>query len=352
MTPKEHTRYSRHTLLQEIGVEGQEKLKKSSVFVIGAGGLGCPALLYLTAAGVGRIGIADFDVVEESNLQRQVLYTTEDLGLSKSERAKERLQLLNPLIKFDSHNVKVTSANVFDLLKSYDIVLDGSDNFSTRYLINDACVLLGKPLVYGSVFKFEGQVSVFNYKGGPTYRCLYPHPPKEDEVLNCSEVGVMGVLPGIIGSLQANEVIKMITGAGEVLSGKLLLFDALNTIFNTISFTSVAANKEIKDLIDYDIFCGVSKIKKINASELKKKLERGDSFNLIDVRNKEEFERFNIGGSLIPMNEIEKRKEEISKKEEIIVICQSGKRSATVAAFLLKEGYINVLDLEGGLNTW
>ncbi len=352
MINQEHIRYNRHLILPEIGEEGQQKLKNSSVFVIGAGGLGCPALLYMAAAGIGKIGIADFDVVDESNLQRQILYTTEDIGLSKIGQAKKRLSALNPFVKIEAHNVRVNRENVIELLKDYDVVLDGSDNFSTRYLINDACVILNKPLVYGSVFKFEGQVSVFNYKDGPTYRCLYPNPPKEGEILNCSEVGVVGVLPGIVGTLQANEVIKIFTGIGTVLSGKILLFDVLSMIFNTISFSSIAENKIIKELIDYDIFCGVTEIKKMTASQLKEKLKLGSALQLIDVRNEEEFVQFNIGGKLMPLTVFEARRSEISMDGDIVIICQSGKRSETAAAILTKNGYASVYSLEGGLNTW
>ncbi len=354
MTNEEQKRYNRHILLPEIGMEGQEKLKKSSVFVIGAGGLGCPVLLYLAAAGVGKIGIADFDVVDESNLQRQILYTTEDIGLSKAEQAKQRLALLNPFIKIEAHKIKISRENILELLKEYDVVIDGSDNFATRYLVNDACVILNKPLVFGSIFKFEGQVSVFNYKGGPTYRCLYPEPPKDGEVPNCSEIGVMGVLPGITGTLQANEVIKIITGAGAVLSGKLVMFDALSMNFNTISFKVIPENRSIKELIDYEVFCGVSESKtdQISAQELKLKIEQGILFQLVDVRNEEEFERFNIGGKLIPLSELEGRRNEISSDTEIVLICQSGKRSEKAAEILKKYKLDKIYNLAGGLNSW
>jgi molybdopterin/thiamine biosynthesis adenylyltransferase/rhodanese-related sulfurtransferase len=350
MTDQEQSRYNRHIILPEIGMEGQEKLKKASVFVIGAGGLSCPALLYMAAAGIGRIAVADFDVVDESNLQRQVLYTTADIGLSKAEQAKERLQLLNPFITIEALNVKITRENILELLNNYDVVVDGSDNFTTRYLVNDACVILGKPLVFGSIFKFEGQVSVFNYQNGPTYRCLYPEPPKEGEVPNCSEVGVIGVLPGIIGTLQANEVIKIITGIGNVLSGKLLMFDALSMVFNTISFKPLPENKKIKELIDYELFCGVGQTKQISAKELKKKIEQADNFQLVDVRNEDEFERFNIGGLLIPLPELEERRNEIPAEKEVILICKSGKRSEAAVNILNKYGYTKVWNLEGGLD--
>lgn len=354
MTNEELKRYNRHIILPEIGKEGQERLKNASVFVVGAGGLGCPVLLYLAAAGVGRIGIADFDVVDETNLQRQVLYTSEDIGLLKALQAKKRLESLNPFIKVEAFQEKISRENILELFKEYDIIVDGSDNFATRYLVNDACVILNKPLVFGSIFKFEGQVSVFNYQDGPTYRCLYPEPPKEGEVPNCSEIGVIGVLPGIAGILQANEVIKIITGVGEVLKGKLMMFDALSMSFNTISFKLIPENKSIKELIDYEEFCGVksSSMKEITAEVLKKKMERGELFQLIDVRNEDEFERFNIEGQLIPLPELESRKNEISKETEIVLICQSGKRSAKAMEILEKYGYTRMVNLKGGLNAW
>ncbi|HSZ24424.1 MAG TPA: molybdopterin-synthase adenylyltransferase MoeB [Cytophagaceae bacterium] len=354
MTNEELKRYNRHIILSEIGLEGQEKLKNASVFVIGAGGLGCSLLLYLTAAGVGRIGIADFDVVDETNLQRQILYTTEDIGLSKAEQAKKRLQLLNPFVKVEAYKIKIDRYNVLDLLKEYAIVVDGSDNFATRYLINDACVICDKPLVFGSIFKFEGQVSVFNYQGGPTYRCLYPEPPKEGEVPNCSEIGVIGVLPGIVGTIQANEVIKIITGIGEILKGKLLMFDALSMLFTTVSFSLLPENKNIKELMDYEMLCGISgnDLNEISAHDLSQKLKRGDTFQLIDVRSEEEFERFNIGGKLISLGELEERRNEISREIESILICQSGKRSEKAVRILQKHGYEKLLNLKGGLNAW
>src|ERR1035437_2494874 len=237
MTTEEKRRYARHIILPEIGLEGQQKLKQAKVLVVGAGGLGCPVLQYLTAAGVGTLGIIDFDTVDESNLQRQVLYSTEDIGKHKAAIAKEKLEKQNPDINLVSHVAHLTSANALEIISQYDIVVDGSDNFATRYLVNDACVILNKVLVFGSIFKFEGQVSVFNYKGGPTYRCLYPEAPAEGDVPNCAEIGVLGVLPGIVGTLQANEVIKIITGIGDILSGKLLTLDALTMQFNTFTIT-------------------------------------------------------------------------------------------------------------------
>lgn len=354
MNSEELKRYNRHIILPEIGKEGQEKLNKASVLVIGAGGLGCPVLLYLAAAGIGKIGIVDFDVVDESNLQRQVLYTTQDIGLPKALQAQKRLQHLNPFLTIEAHPLKINRDNALELFADYDIIVDGSDSFATRYLVNDASVMLHKPLVFGSIFKFEGQVSVFNYQGGPTYRCLYPEPPNEGEVPNCSEIGVMGVLPGITGTMQANEVIKIVTGLGEVLSGKLLMFDALSMTFNTISFSPIPENKQIKALIDYELFCGIenSKIKEISPEGLKKKIQNQENFQLIDVRNEDEFEKFNIGGQLIPLAGFENRLSEIARDREVVLICQSGKRSAKAASILEKHQYAKVLNLKGGLNNW
>ncbi len=349
MTNQEQTRYSRHLLPPEIGVEGQAKLKNASVFVIGAGGLGCPALLYMAAAGVGRIGIADFDVVDETNLQRQVLYTTADVGFSKATRAKERLNALNPFVQIEAHALKISRENILSLLQDYDIIVDGSDNFATRYLVNDACVLLNKPLVFGSIFKFEGQLSVFNYNNGPTYRCLYAESPKEGEMPNCSDIGVLGVLPGIVGTLQANEVLKIITGIGEVLSGRLLLFDALSMTFNTIAFQPVEENKKITALIDYEAFCGIGNRMQVSKEVLKKKIYNKEEFQLIDVRSQEEFERFNIGGKLIPLPELEARRNELAPDIEMILVCQSGKRSEAAVSILTKYGYTKVASLIGGV---
>src|ERR1700757_1659089 len=340
MTNEELKRYARHIILSEIGLEGQQKLKQAKVLVIGAGGLGCPVLQYLTAAGVGTIGIVDFDKVDDSNLQRQVLYSTEDIGKPKAQIAKEKLGKQNPYINLIAHVTQLTSVNALEIISEYDIVVDGSDNFATRYLVNDACVMLNKTLVFGSIFKFDGQVSVFNYKDGPTYRCLYPEPPAEGEVPNCAEIGVIGVLPGIIGTLQANEVIKIIVGVGEVLSGKLLAFNALTIQFDAFGISVNAANKKIDKLIDYDIFCGSTF--EISADELKEKIKSMQDFQLLDVRELQEYQVKNIGGKLIPLNELVSNLSKLNKEKEIVVHCASGVRSKKAITILKENGFTKV----------
>lgn len=347
MTNEERRRYARHIILPEIGEEGQRDLKQAKVLVVGAGGLGCPVLQYLTAAGIGAIGVIDFDRVDESNLQRQVLYTTEDVGKHKAAVAKEKLEKQNPYIQLTAYREQLTIKNVLDIISAYDIVVDGSDNFATRYLVNDACVMLNKVLVFGSIFKFEGQLSVFNYKGGATYRCLYPEPPAEGDVPNCAETGVIGVLPGIVGTLMANEVIKIVTHVGEVLSGKLLTFDALTMRFNTFTIHTNLANKDIKELIDYDSFCGTQK--EISAEELKEKIKHKEDFQLVDVREQSEYEIKNIGGILIPLNELEKKLNKLNKEKEIIVHCASGARSKKAIAILKEHGFTKAFNLKNGL---
>jgi len=347
LSPQENIRYARHLILPEIGHEGQEKLKQAKVLVIGAGGLGCPVLQYLTAAGIGNIGIVDFDKVDASNLQRQVLYNTEDIGKFKAEVAKEKLGKQNPYINFISHISHLTSHNALEIISQYDIVVDGSDNFATRYLVNDTCVILNKILVFGSIYKFDGQVSVFNYKSGPTYRCLYPEPPVEGEVPNCAEIGVLGILPGICGTLMANEAIKIITGIREILSGKLLAFDALTMQFNTFHVALNPKNKKIDKLIDYAVFCGTTK--EISADELKEKLKSKQDFQLIDVREESEYHAKNIGGILIPLNTLANNLFKISKEKEIVVHCASGIRSKKAIAILKENGFANVYNLKNGL---
>lgn len=344
---EEIKRYSRHLILSEIGEAGQRKLKSAKVLVVGAGGLGCPVLQYLAAAGVGTIGIVDFDVVEESNLQRQVLYTAEDAGKQKAIVAKTKLAAQNPHIVLHSHAVALDSGNALELFSAYDIIVDGSDNFATRYLVNDACVILKKPLVFASIFKFEGQVSVFNYNNGPTYRCLYPEPPAPGDVPNCSEIGVIGVLPGIAGTLQANEVIKLITGIGELLSGKLLSFDALSMQFNIFRVKAVAANQAISKLIDYEAFCRV--VKEISAAELKQKLNASTDLQLVDVREPSEYNSKNIGGLLIPIGTLEQNLHRLDREKEIVVHCASGVRSRKAAELLMKSGFEKVYSLKNGL---
>ncbi|RMH70672.1 MAG: molybdopterin-synthase adenylyltransferase MoeB [Gemmatimonadetes bacterium] len=348
----EIARYSRHLLIPEVGLVGQQRLKAARVLVVGAGGLGCPALLYLAAAGVGTLGIVDFDVVDESNLQRQVLYTVADVGQPKAECAAKRLTALNPYVTVEVHRLYLTSENVLPILKSYDLVVDGTDNFPTRYLLNDAAVLLDKPLVYGSIYRFEGQVSVFNYQNCPNYRDLYPEPPPPELVPNCAEGGVLGVLAGIIGSIQANEAIKIITGIGEPLAGRLFLFDALRFESQIMHLPRHTPPIHIETLIDYNQFCGVKKeddIPELTVTEFNQLRHRNTDFQLIDVRQPYEREIVHIGGELIPQNEIFDRLEELSRSKMLIIYCRSGKRSATVVKQLRSLGFDNARNLKGGV---
>jgi sulfur-carrier protein adenylyltransferase/sulfurtransferase len=347
LSEKEKTRYNRHLILPEIGEKGQLKLSQAKVLVVGAGGLGCPVLQYLTAVGVGTIGIIDSDRVEESNLQRQILFSTEDVGKYKAEVAKEKLKKQNPHINLISYISHLTSSNALEVISHYDVVVDGSDNFATRYLVNDACVMLDKTLVFGSIFKFDLQASVFNYKNGPTYRCLYPEPPAEGEMPNCAEIGVLGVLPGICGTLMANEVIKIITKTGDVLNGKLLTFDALSMQFNTFEIVSNEKNKKIAALIDYEIFCGTGK--EISAEELKQKIKSKEDFQLIDVREMAEYQIKNIGATLIPLGELANNLDKINSEKEIIVHCASGARSKKAVNLLKEKGFKRVYNLKNGL---
>lgn len=360
LNPKEIKRYARHLVLAEFGLESQQKLKSSRVLVVGAGGLGAPLLLYLAAAGVGHIGIVDFDTVDESNLQRQVLYTVQDVGQAKAEIAQQRLRALNPYIDVQIYQEALTSSNALEIISQYEVVADGTDNFPTRYLVNDACVIANKVNVYASIFRFEGQVAVFNMlqedgKRGPNYRDLFPAPPPPNLVPNCAEGGVLGVLPGIIGSMQANEVIKVLTGIGEPLSGKLFLFDAA-------SFTSrvlkVHKNPQLQidHLIDYEEFCGMPKpgaeepIKEIEPSQFLALKKSNTPFQLIDVREPQEYSIANLGGTLIPLRQIEERADEISKTQMVIIHCQSGKRSTTAIRRLQKLGFDNLYNLKGGID--
>ena len=359
-------RYNRQIIIPEFGESGQQKLIDSSVLVIGAGGLGAPILQYLSAAGVGRIGIVDFDVVSLSNLQRQVLFNTKEIGQSKAKTASEKLSLLNPSIQFDVYESPINSLNAMKLIEPYDLVVDGSDNLPTRYLVNDACFLLQKPLVYGAIFRFEGQVSVFNAlktdgSRGPNYRDLFPTPPPPEMVPSCSEGGVLGVLPGIIGSMMANEAIKLLVGMGELLSGKLFVFDALD--FSTFKL-NIEANPDnpisgqhptIKELIDYEAFCmGAVKqesIKEISVQELKERLDKG-AVELIDVREDYEYEIANLGGKLIPLNKVLSRSNEIPKDKEVVMMCKMGGRSKKAIELLQKEGFENLINLKGGITAW
>lgn len=360
---EELARYSRHILLPEFNIEGQRKLKQSRVLIVGAGGLGCPMLLYLAAAGVGTIGIVDFDVVDQSNLHRQVLFTVKDIGKPKAKIAAKKLKKLNPEIKINVHNLKLSSDNALEILKDYDLVADGTDNFPTRYLVNDACVILQKPNVHGSIFRFEGQVSVFNYQFkdgsfGPQYRDIFPDPPPPGLVPSCAEGGVLGVLPGIIGSLQASEVIKVLVGIGDPLAGKLFIFDALTLETRVLKIRKNPALIPESKLIDYENFCGVSNtsnknIQEITAEELKEIIDSGkEKFQIIDVRKQYEFDIGNIGGIHTPLDEIEFRMKEISTEVKKIVLCRSGVRSQSAIEKLQSSGFKNLYNLKGGLLEW
>lgn len=374
LTPNEIERYSRQIIIPEIGIDGQLKLKKSSVLIVGAGGLGSPISMYLAASGVGRIGILDFDNVSFSNLQRQVLYSTNDVGHPKTVLAKQRLNEINPNIKIETYETKLTGGNALEIMKDYDVIADGSDNFATRYLVNDACVLLGKPFVYGSILRFEGQVSFFDPKTGPCYRCLYPEPPGKGDVPSCDEGGVLGVLPGIIGSMQANEVLKYILGNGNLLTGKLLLFNSLKMSFSKLNFIKdkncpvCSADPLITELIDYEEFCNtkINEIQinnnmsdnsawEISVEEYKEKSDSGEKHFLLDVREKFETEIASIGGHLIPLSELRDRMQELpeNKDTELIVYCRTGNRSHHAMMFLKEEGgYTKVKNLLGGIHAW
>ncbi|MDX8553253.1 HesA/MoeB/ThiF family protein [Tenacibaculum sp. 1B UA] len=332
LTNEEQKQYNRHLILDKIGEKGQLKLKQAKVLVIGAGGLGCPVLQYLTAAGVGIIGIIDDDVVDQSNLQRQILYAVDDIGKSKAATAASRLSKLNPFVQFNVYREKLTNQNAISLFQQYDVIVDGSDNFATRYLTNDAAVLTQTPLVYGAIFKFEGQVSVFNYEGSATYRCLYPTPPKPEESPNCSEIGVLGVLPGIIGSLQANETIKIICRIGEVLANKLLMYDTLSMRQMILKFekTDKAEVTELEK--DYEFFCGIkTATHEITLEELQNNLS---IYNLLDVREDWEREQQHIGGQHIPLGELAHRYDEVNTEKPVVVYCKSGIRSQRAIDFL------------------
>lgn len=362
---EELSRYDRHIIIPEFGLESQKKLKVARVLVIGSGGLGSPVLLYLAAAGVGTIGIVDFDVVDDSNLQRQVLFGVNELKQPKVEAAKKRLESLNPYIQIRSYNTQLTSKNALDIIRDYDVVADGTDNFPTRYLVNDACVLLDKPNVYASIFQFEGQVSVFNFKKpngerGPNYRDLYPTPPPPGLVPSCAEGGVLGVLPGIIGSLQALEVIKVITGVGENLSGRFYIFDALNFESRTFKISRRddnpinGKNPTIKELIDYEQFCGVKavekSIKEIGPRELYDWQVKGEKFQLIDVREPHEYQIVNIGGELIPLGTVTANSDKIDRDNKVVVHCKMGGRSAKAIHELEEKfGFENLYNLKGGI---
>jgi len=368
---EELAHYSRHLTIPEFGMNGQKKLKAGSVLAVGTGGLGAPMLQYLAAAGVGTIGIVDFDKVEASNLHRQVLFGQNDVGRPKVQVAKERLQDINPHIEIVVHETRLTSENALDIIRDYDVVADGTDNFPTRYLINDATVMLGKPNVHGSIFQFEGQVSVFNYvdkegKRGPNYRDLFPEPPPPGLVPDCAEAGVLGVLPGIIGCLQASEVIKILIGEGEPLAGKLFLFDALTFKTRTVNIAKkpgnplTGNNPTITELIDYESFCGISPdsggepdVKEVTVDEFRQWLNENEDIQLIDVREPHEYEVDQMGGELIPFKTIDENAGKISRDKKVVVHCRSGKRSAKAIRRLQDEhGFDNLYNLKGGILAW
>jgi adenylyltransferase/sulfurtransferase len=369
LSSDEILRYSRHLIMPEVGMEGQLKLKNAKILLVGTGGLGAPLGLYLSAAGIGRIGLVDFDVVDFTNLQRQVIHGTKDVGRKKLDSAADRMLDINPNIEIDRYEVALDSSNALDILEPYDLVIDGTDNFPTRYLVNDACVILKKPNVYGSIFRFEGQASVFAYPGGPCYRCLYPEPPPPGLVPSCAEGGVLGILPGIIGLVQATEAVKLILGTGEPLVGRLLLYDALAMRFRELKLRRNAEcpvcgdHPTITKLIDYQQFCGVqvqdpppatgTKEGEIDPLEVKAKMERGDDFVLLDVREPHEYLICNIPfAKLIPLGDLPKRVNELDSAVEIVAHCKSGVRSAKACDFLRQAGFRKVKNMKGGILAW
>ena len=369
LSKDEILRYSRHLIVPEVGMEGQLKLKAAKVLLVGTGGLGAPLGLYLAATGIGRIGLVDFDVVDFTNLQRQVIHFTKDVGRPKIESAAEKMQAINPNVEIVKHEVALTSDNAMEILKDYDLVVDGTDNFPTRYLVNDACVLLGKPNVYGSIFRFEGQATVFAYPGGPCYRCLYPEPPPPGLVPSCAEGGVLGILPGTIGLIQATEAVKLILGIGESLVGRLLLYDALGMHFRELKLRKnpecpiCGDHRTITKLIDYQQFCGVPQQPakqeaevnegEIEVTEVKAKLDRGDAFVLIDVREPHEYQICNIPAArLIPLGEVGKRLGELDPEADIVIHCKSGMRSARACGILKAAGFKHVRNMKGGILAW
>jgi molybdopterin/thiamine biosynthesis adenylyltransferase/rhodanese-related sulfurtransferase len=368
LSNEEIRRYSRHLIMPEVGMAGQRRLKEGSVLLIGAGGLGSPLALYLAAAGVGHIGLVDFDLVDESNLQRQIVHGTSTLGVSKAQSAKARLHDLNPAVEVTTYETQITSANAFELMRPYDVVVDGTDNFPTRYLTNDAAVMLGKPNIYGSIFRFEGQATVFSPKdGGPCYRCLYPEPPPPGLVPSCAEGGVLGVLPGVIGTIQATEAIKLLTGIGENLIGRLMLYDALAMRFRELKLRRdpdcpvCGEHPTVTELIDYEQFCGImpevqtlSNQYEITPSELASWLERPDRPYLLDVRNPYEVEIASIPGTsqVIPVDQLPERLSELDSAQELVVYCRSGARSGRAVELLKSAGFRRVKNLTGGILRW
>jgi sulfur-carrier protein adenylyltransferase/sulfurtransferase len=366
LTNEEVLRYSRHLIMPEVAMDGQKRIKAARVLCVGAGGLGSPLALYLAAAGVGTLGVVDFDVVDSTNLQRQIIHTSNDVGRSKVESAAEKIVALNPFVNVQCLDTRLSSTNALQIFRDFDIIADGTDNFATRYLVNDACVLLGKANVYASIFRFEGQASVFATESGPCYRCLYPEPPPPGLVPSCAEGGVLGVLPGLLGVIQATEVLKLILGSGESLIGRLLLVDAL-----AMRFREVKLNKDpdcpvcgvrptIRELIDYDQFCGVrgeatvntSSVAEIQPEELKRRLDAGEDIFLLDVREPHEYQISNLRGHLIPLGELPQRVHELDPSREIVAHCKLGSRGANAVEFLRKTGFRHVTNLAGGIIGW
>lgn len=350
-------RYSRQIILPEVGERGQEKLANARVLVVGAGGLGCPVLLYLAGAGIGAIGIVDGDSVEESNLHRQVLFTPQDIGQNKAQVAARKLSTFNPTIKIRAFAERISNTNGLSIAQDYDLIIDGSDNFPTRYLVNDIAVILDKPLVFGSIFKFEGQISVFNFRNGPSYRCLFPEPSAPGQVPSCSEIGVLGVLPGVIGTMMASECLKLILGFGEVLSGKLKILNLKTCEERTLKINRVEENFEISSLDqDYEYFCGINKeneMQQILPTELKARLDAGEELLLIDVREGFENEICSIAGSQnIPLGDIPAKAQELDEEKTTVMICHHGMRSAQAIGFLMGKGYKNLINLRGGIHAW
>lgn len=377
LSHEEVERYSRHLIMPEVGMAGQKKLKAASILLIGAGGLGSPLAMYLAAAGIGRIGLVDYDVVDYTNLQRQIIHGTKDVGRPKLESAKDRILDINPHIQVDTYEVPLTSDNALELFEPYDIIIDGTDNFPTRYLTNDACVLLGKPNVYGSIFRFEGQASVFYAKEGPCYRCLFPEPPPPGLVPSCAEGGVLGILPGTIGAIQATEAVKLILGEGQPLIGRLLLYDALNMEFDQVNLRKnpncpvCSENPTLTELIDYEQFCGMpahdrslyaageatngDSVPQLAPAELKARLDAGENLYILDVREPHEWDISNLshlGSHLIPKGQVVERLGELDTAQEIVVQCRTGGRSADIVRELQKHGFKKLWNLDGGINRW
>jgi adenylyltransferase/sulfurtransferase len=366
LSNEEILRYSRHLIMPEVGMEGQLKLKAARVLCIGTGGLGSPLALYLAAAGVGTLGLVDFDVVDYTNLQRQIIHSTADVGRKKLDSAADKLKAINPFLDLRTFDTRLSSANALELFRDFDIIADGTDNFPTRYLVNDACVLTGKPNVYGSIFRFEGQASVFATEQGPCYRCLYPEPPPPGLVPSCAEGGVLGILPGLVGVMQATEVIKLILGKGEPLIGRLLLIDALNMKFRELKLRKnrdcpvCGTHPTVTKLIDYNEFCGIRGEEKsvanaptdMQVEELKRRLDAGDDIFVLDVREPHEYQICNIGGHLIPLNDLPGRVHELDSSREIVAHCKMGGRSAKAVDFLRQSGFTKVHNLAGGINAW